>query len=80
MVLQQVGGEAVAERVAGDALVEAGGAGRGADGFLQAAFVQVMAPRHAGARVCESCSEGKTYCQIHSRAALGNFRSKASGR
>ena len=51
MVFQLVRGEGMADRVAGDALVEAGGAGRGADGFLQAAFIQVMAPRHTGARV-----------------------------
>jgi hypothetical protein len=50
-VLEQVGGEAMAEGVASDALVEAGGAGGLADGSLQAAFVQMVAASDAGVRV-----------------------------
>jgi hypothetical protein len=44
-------GEEVAKCVAGDALIKVGGAGRGEDGFLWAAHVQVMTPRLAGTRV-----------------------------
>jgi hypothetical protein len=51
VILQEVGGEGMAERVASDALVESGRRGRGADGLLQAAFIQMVAPRLARARV-----------------------------
>jgi len=51
MVFQQMGGEGVPEGVAGHALFQAGGTCRLADGALQAAFVEVMAARLAGARV-----------------------------
>ena len=50
-VFEQVGSEAVAERVATDALVQLGQAGSVADGFLQGAFFQVVAPDSAAARV-----------------------------
>jgi hypothetical protein len=46
--LQEVGGEGVAEGVAGDALVEAGITGRLFDRALQDTFVEVMAALQAG--------------------------------
>ena len=59
VVLQQVGGEGVAEGVAGHALVEAGGTWRLTDSALQAAFVEVMAPRLAGAGVSRELRGGE---------------------
>jgi len=50
-VLQQVGGERVAEGVAGNAPGDAGPAGGSLDGLLQAVGVEVGAAEHACARV-----------------------------
>ena len=50
VILQQVRGEAMPEGVARHALFKAGGTGGGADGFLLAALVQVMAPYLPAAR------------------------------
>lgn len=42
-VLEEVGGEGVAEGVGGDVFVDVGGVGGGADGFLEEAGVEVVA-------------------------------------
>ena len=47
-ILEQVGGEAVAEGVGGDGFLDFGDLGGGFDGFLEAGFVNVMALFDAG--------------------------------
>jgi len=48
---EEVGGEAVAKGVGGDVFADFGGQGSLAHGFLDAAFVEVMATDHAGTGV-----------------------------
>ena len=54
-VLEQVGGEGVAEGVTGDALGDAGELRGLVDGMLQAGRVEVMAAEAAGERVDRQC-------------------------
>src|SRR3990170_4430798 len=57
--LKQVGGEAMAEGVAGDGLVDGGQEGGLTHGFLQTAFVQVVSAREPRAGVCGEALGGE---------------------
>src|ERR1700704_3652171 len=77
---QQLRGERVPKGMAGDVFGDSGQAGRGAYRFLQTAFLQVMATLGTCAGSTERLLAGNTYCQPHSRLALGYVRSSAYGR
>ena len=76
-LLQEVGGEAMAESVRGDVLVDARHFGCISNRRADGAFVQMVAARDAGAGVRGRPLAGKTYYHIHSRLALGYLRSRA---
>ena len=80
---QEVGSKAVAEGVGTNPFGDFRRLGCGAHGFLQAAFVNVVAADDAAARVHRKAIGGKDVLRrmfpirIHSRSALGYLRSRA---
>ena len=74
---QQLRGERVPQGMAGDVFGDPGQASRGTYRFLQTTFIQVMAALDARAGIHRAALAGNTYCQPHSRLALGYLRSSA---
>ena len=76
-LLQKVGGEGVAEGVAGRMLDDPGLAGRDLDRPLDDGLIGVMAALGAGLRVDPPMFLGERNCQPHSAGAVGYLRASA---
>jgi len=72
-ILEQVGGETVAEGVRGDAFVDFCGLGGGFDGFLESSFVDVVALGDAGAGVFREVGGGEEVLPEPFAVSVGVF-------
>jgi hypothetical protein len=78
-VLEQVGGEGVAEGVATDALGDFGVAGSLFDSFLQATFVEVVTDNFATARIFAAGAGGKSVLPNPLPIGVGMFAIVSEG-
>jgi len=76
---EEVRGEAVAERVAGRALVEGGGRGGVADGLLQGGLVEVMEHESPGRRVGAGARRWEEVLPREARRGAGHLRAERVG-
>jgi hypothetical protein len=78
-VLEEVGGEGVAEGVAVDALLDFGLAGGVGDGFLEGVLVAVVAAGEAGAGVDGEAGGGEGVLPLPVAACVGEFAGERFG-